>query len=143
MAFTLRDWVISLILFGGMIALGFIMITSHATDYDATHIIDSELQSRYNILTNTTDTANSIYESVSQPGGLTVIGSFNILFSSVFIVLQLVLQTITLPATLIGNMMIDLGVPTSVAAVVVPMWLAVITLLIVFAMLSINTRRDI
>lgn len=141
--FALSDWVVSLLLFGGIISLGFIMFADMAQEYDNTGIIDPQLQSRYNVLTNMTDTASSIYSSVTAPGGLTLIGSFNILFQSVFVVLQLVVQTLGLPGFLLGNLMIDMGVPSSIAAIVVPMWLAILTVTIIFILLSTNTRRDI
>lgn len=142
-AFLAQDWVISLIIFSGFIGLIMLFVTSTAVQYDNTTIIDATIDAKYNQLTNSTNIASQAFQKVSEKGGLTLVGAFDVLFASAFSIISLVLGSLGLATSFTANFAVDFGIPTQVANILFPMILSIITIIIVFVIVNSTTRRDI
>lgn len=141
--FLPRDWLISLILFSAIVGLAALGFAAHAQDYDNSDIIDDNINSKYNHLANSTTLVSDALEAASESGGLSLIGTFNVLFASAFSVISLIFASLAIPPTIIANFVSDFGVPTEIAQIAVPAMLSIITIIIVMAVISTTTRRDI
>lgn len=141
--FLARDYVIALILFSGVIALAFIMVSSQASDYGNTDIIDEELQENYDNLEQTTEIASEAFEATGEKEGLTFAGSFDILFSSAFTVIALVFNSVGIVTNYFLSIGQDFGIPTRVSQVLFGTLIAVLMTILVFVIISTTTRRDL
>lgn len=140
--FLARDWVISLIIFTGFISLTVLFVTGLATEYDNTDIVDESIVENYGFLDNTTSIASQAFDATNEREGLSFLGSFDILFSSAFTVISLVFGSISLAGSAMAQFAIDFGIPSQVANVLFPMFLSIITVILVFVIISTTTRRD-
>jgi hypothetical protein len=141
--FLARDWTISLLIFGAIVAILALVLADLATTYDNTDILDSSFTTSYDTFTSTKSSAQSMYETLTTGGGLTVIGTANLLFQSVFTVFNLVLGSLLLPGTILKNFMVDYGVPDSIGNIFMALYVLIPTVIIVFVILSSQSRRDI
>jgi hypothetical protein len=140
--FLPRDFVISLVIFSGLMGLFVLMIASQATDYGNTDIIDSSVQDDFANLSQATDIGSSAFEAASKKGGLSFTGSFDILFDSAFTVISLVFGSIGIVSTQMTKFATLIGIPSVVANIIFPLMISVLTIIIVFSIISITSRRD-
>lgn len=140
--FLARDWVISLILFSGIIGLLVLMITSMATDYDNTSIVNSAIQENYANLEETTSIASQAFDAAQEKGGLSLIGTFDVLFSAAFTVFALIFNSVGLSTGYMTQFTEDFNVPTSIAGIFFGMIIAILMVILVFVIISTTTRRD-
>lgn len=137
-----RDWIIALILFSGVIALMVLMVAGQAQEYNNNAIINPAIQENYAKLDATTQIAQDSFDATNNKEGLSFFGAFDTLFTSAFTVISLVFNSIGMAGTTMSNFATDFGVPSQVAGVVFPMFMAIIIVIIVFVILSTTTRRD-
>lgn len=142
-AFLARDWIISLIIFAGIVSLAVIMVASNATEYGNTGIIDESIKENFGNLQNSTSIATSAFDAANEKGGLSVASSFGLLFNSAFTVISLVFGSIGIAGAQLFALSEYLGVPTEVAQVLFPMFISILTVILVFLIISSTTRRDI
>jgi hypothetical protein len=88
--FLIRDFVIVGILFGMIIALFITQVASIQNNYPAANIISPEFESHYSKLSTNLEQLNTANKAVQSPGGLNLIGAFNVAFNSVFTVIAMV-----------------------------------------------------
>ena len=88
--FLLRDFVVVGIIAGMIIAFYIIQVASIAQNYDNTEIIDSNFASHYSKLQTNLETLDTSYDAVKGGSGLNLIGTFNVVFNSVFTVIVMV-----------------------------------------------------
>ena len=95
--FLLRDVIIALVFFCGIIALFLLAIASVSTNYDRPDIIDQNFAKNFNKLNELTTGDNGIdvtRDATSNPSGLQLQGNFDIAFSSTWTVFNLVFNAI-------------------------------------------------
>src|SRR5690606_13984201 len=97
----------------------------------------------YGKVNETTQRVSDALDAVSGKGGLSLVGSFQVLFASTLTVIQIVLGSIPLFSGMVTQFSTDLGVPSSIAGIIFPMFLAIVTIGIVFAIINSNTRKDL
>lgn len=136
MTWTAKDYVVGLIIFSALIALGFIMIQSLAIDYGNENIIDNSFNEHYNKFTETTQTAAEMFNKTSSKEGLGIIGTAEILLSSTFSVISLIFSSFTSLGSQVGHLAGDFGVPSQVASIIFVLFLSVITVGIVFIIIN-------
>lgn len=141
--FLARDWIMALLLFSGIIALGVLMVTDLASEYDNTDIVDQSIVDNYGNLTQSTDIVSSAFSATNEKQGLSFLGTFDILFSSAFTVISLVFNSISIIGGVMSQFVQDFGVPTAVANIIFPMFLSIITVILIFVVISTTTRRDL
>lgn len=136
-----RDFVISVILFAGVIGLFSLTVVSIANNYGRTDIVDEGFNTRYNQILNLTQANKNMFKSVTSPQGLTLQGTFDIAFGATFTVIQLVFGTLlnfeSIPANFISQFTF---VDSNVLVIVFNIILTVITITLVFVWLSSISR---
>ena len=97
--FLLRDVVIALVFFLGIMALFLLAIGSVSYNYDRTDLVNKQFSDSFNRLNQLTTGQNGVdvtRSSVSNPQGLQLQGNFDIAFSSTWTVFNLVFSAIDL-----------------------------------------------
>lgn len=140
--FLARDWVIALILFSSVMALMVIIVAGQADTYNNNAIINPKIQENYAKIDQTTEIAKSSFDATNEKTGLSFFGAFDTLFTSAFTVISLVFNSVGIAGSTMSSFAEDFGVPSQVAGVVFPMFLAIVMVIIVFVILSTTTRRD-
>ena len=138
-----RDWVVAVILFSGIIALGFLMVSDFAISYNNENIIDEDIENRYASVTETTAVADSAFSAISSKEGLTLVGAFDILFASGFTVISLLLNSVFIMSASLQSFGADFGIPTAITGILFSVMISVISTILVFIVISSTTRRDL
>lgn len=136
--FSAKDFIIALVLFFGFMMLVFVGAIDFANNYGQT-IIDSDLQARYNKLTNITILTNETYMAVSSGEGLNLAGGvsgFNFILKSTFQVFLLIFESIGISTVMFINVFYDLQVPTGVASIIGVVILTIIIIVITLKIVS-------
>ena len=141
--FIARDFVLAMILFSGIIALAVLGVASLADDYDNSNIVDEDFQSNFERFENETDRASEMFDAASSKEGLSLIGTFDVLFGSSFTVISLVFGGVSVVGSQIVNFGSYFGIPSSVTKVFFTIMLSALTILIVFIIISSVSRRDL
>lgn len=140
MSWVMKDYVIAIILFSTVVALGYIMLNGLATDYSNTDIVDPKFSENYNKLSETTQVAENIRESISSEEGLGLIGTTEILLKGTFSVINLVLSSLTTLASQVFQMAITFEIPSEISGVILVAFLAIITVSIIFIIINYVNR---
>ena len=101
--FLLRDVVLSAVLFFGVIALFVILVVNMANNYNRPDIVNPSFSNNYNKLYQLTTGSNGIdvtQSSVKGTSGLQLQGNFDVAFSSMWTVLNLVWATVDFYASM-------------------------------------------
>lgn len=141
--FSTQNFLIGLILFTSLIVLWTLMVADLATTYDNPDIIDENIRTTYGKVNESTQRVSDSLSAVSGKGGLSLVGTFQVLFASTLTVIQIVIGALPLMSGFVNSFSVDFGVPTEVAGIIFPMFLAIITIGIVFAIINSNTRKDL
>lgn len=141
--FKTSDWIIATIIFSGIIALGVIAVNDLATQYDNTDIIDSDFSDKFDKFENNTAIAADAFSEASGEGGLTLIGSFDVLFNSAFTIIALVFSSLSIVGSQAFGFTEFFGIPSTVAKIFFTLILSILTTIILFLVINSVTRRDI
>lgn len=141
--FIPRDFVIALLLFSGILTLLTLAVASLAEDYGNTEVIDPEFSNRFNKFDQELDRSADIFNSTTSTGGLSLVGTFDVLFSSTFTVISLVFGGVSAVGSQIAGFGDYFGIPKSVAYAFFGMIMAILAILIVFMVVSSVSRRDL
>lgn len=140
-----RDYVIILIIFSAIIALSAVLVANMASPgegYNTPDIIDSDFAERYSNLEDLTDDINTAGNQTR--GGLSkLLGSVGTFFSSTVTVFDIVFGSFSLINTMFANFIEDFGVPSSVANIIFPAILGIITTIIIFVVISSLTQSKV
>ncbi len=135
--FSIRFWVVGLILFSGVIGMFFLTVGSMAAEYNAeANVINEDLEERYGIIDQTTATAETLRSVAKQDEGLTLIGGFRVLFRATTGVLNTVLNSLTILPAVFLNAADDFNLDGTIVATLLIIIFAIITTLIVFEVVS-------
>lgn len=141
--FVLRDWVVASILFSGIIAMAILSVASLSEDYNNPNVVDAEFQSKFDRFENETDRAAELFSTATSKEGLSLVGTFDVLFGSTFTVISLVFGSVSAIGEQIAGFGEYFGIPSDVSKVFFTILLACISVLIVFIVISSVSRRDI
>lgn len=120
----LRDFVIVGLLFSGIIGLYIFQVGSVADNYGNQDIVSADFANHYNKLETNLDQLDTSYSAVKGTGGLNLIGTFNIAFNSVFTVIVMIWDSVTIYGNMFGSLtsdfsFLDQGVVGLVGGVIV------------------------
>lgn len=146
--FSTQNFLIGLILFTSMVSVMTLMFSDLAFQYDNSGIIDNDIVATYGKVNESTQQVADAFRAVDGEaaggvGGLTLIGSFQVLYASTLTVIRIVLGSFPLFTGIVRSFAVDFGVPTEIAGIIFPMFLAIFTVLVVFAIINSNTRKDL
>lgn len=141
--FNTQGFLIGLILFTSLVALLTLMVADLAVNYDNSDIVNDQIRETYGKVDESTQRVTDALNAVSGKGGLSLVGTFQVLFASTLTVIQIILGALPLLGGFVSSFAVDFGVPSSVAGIIFPMFLAIITIGVVFAIINSNTRKDL
>jgi hypothetical protein len=142
--FLLRDFVIVGMLFGLIIALYVLSVAGIANNYQNTNIISENFASHYSHLQDNLNSLDTSYKATKGSGGLNLIGAFNVAFNSVFTVIIMVWDGITLYSGMAGTIVSDFTfLDSGVITIFLSAIIAMLTAYLVFVWLSSVMRGKI
>lgn len=141
--FLARDWVISAVLFSAVIAIFVLIFGSFADTYDRQDLINDEFSETFDRFENDTQVIEQMWDQTSGEGGLSTIGTFDILFKSTFGVISLVFSSVTSFGIQVFSFVEFFGIPSKVGFLMGTLLLSILSVVIVFIIISSVSRRDI
>jgi hypothetical protein len=133
---TTKDWVLAMLIFGGIFVLGTIVISDYALENDAPGMVNNEIAGHYNTMQTSLNYINQTQNAVAQPGGLTLTGGLSIFATGVVTVLNVVLGSLSVIPSTIMYLVSDFGFDTTTGYVFMSLLAAGLTVLIIFAILN-------
>lgn len=141
--FVARDFVLGMILFSGIITLSLLAFNSLAEDYNNPDIIDDGFSENFNRFEEELNRSGEILSAAKSESGLSLVGTFDVLFSATFTVVSLVFGGLDAVGSQVSGFGSYFGVPSEVATVFFGILLAGLTVLIVFIIISSISQRDL
>lgn len=142
--FLLRDFVVVGIVFGMVIALFVVAVADIANTYNNHKIINENFASHYSQLSKNLKNLDSGYSAVKGAGGLNLIGTFNVVFNSVFTVIIMIWDGIMIYTGMATNISGDFSfLDASTVLILLGGVVAIITVYLIFIWLSSVTRGKI
>ncbi len=141
--FLTRDFIIAGLLFSGLIALWVLAIAGIQSEYDSTLLTNEKFASQYDRLTEQTAKVETARSAASAGGGLSFVGTFDVAFQSVFTVFQMIFSTLDLFGDMTGSFAEDFGLDPTVTKIGFRYVLGILTVLIVWNIVSSISRGKI
>lgn len=138
-----RDWVVAAILFSGIIALLVFQVGSLVDEYDTPNVTSAEFSEQFDKFDENTGTAQEMWEKTSGEGGLSTVGTFDILFKSTFGVISLVFTSVTTVGSQMFGFTEYFGIPSEVGFLFFTLLMTILSVIIVFIIISSVSRRDL
>lgn len=117
-SFTLKGYIVAFVLFGAVIGLYAIGVSSVAVEYDAPGIVDSEFQEKYSQFTEYTERIESARISLSDPGGIQLVNIGFGVFQASFAFIELIISSFGLIDEPTKSFTEDFNVPFQIAALI-------------------------
>ena len=141
--FALRDIMIAMIVVSGVIAIWVLGVNSLANDYSQDGIIDPKFSEDFDKFEEQTDKAGEIYSEVRDKKGLSFAGAFDVLFTATFVVFELLWDSLDIFTAQLGSINNYFQLDAGVMGIAILLASVVITIIIVFTILSSVSRRDL
>ena len=139
----LRDWMITLVLISGVLALWFVSTADFSTNYEETRIIDESFMGKYNQFSNVTESINDMQEEMTDKEGLSLVAATTVgIFRSTWNIILSVFESTKNVQTQTTNFGSDYGIPKPIASLIFPLLLAIITIIIIFVIASSINRGN-
>ena len=142
--FLIRDFIIVGIIFGMVIALFVTLVASVANNYDNTAIINPAFAQHYSKLSTNLAQLNMANKAVQGSGGLNLIGTFNVAFSSMFTVIAMVWESVAIYTGMASNIPGDFSfLDSGTILMFLGGVIAILVVYLIFVWLSSITRGKI
>lgn len=136
------DFIISMILFSGIIALLVISANNLSTKYSS-NITSEDFSEKFNKFENNTNIAKSMWDKTTGEGGLSTIGSLELLFASTVQVISLVFSSVTLAGSQMFSFTEYFGIPSNVGFIFASILFAILMVFVIFRVINSLNRRDL
>lgn len=133
---TTRDFIIGMLLFSGGVALFVMMFGALASDYDKDGIINPDFAEKFDKFESDTERAGEMWDALTSEGGLSLVGTADLLFFSTFRVISLVFNSVVAAGSQIAGFGEYFGIPTEVTAILGVLIFTILTVSIVFIVIS-------
>jgi hypothetical protein len=140
---TLREYVISLLVLSAIISIAYVMVGSLAVTYDTPNIVDSDFSANYDKFSQQTAMMQDIKNATVNGDGLTILNAGDILFKSTIAVVRLIFDsigTVTLQVLSFGT---DFGIPTEIWVIVSILFITILTALVIFAIINALNKQGV
>jgi len=138
------DFVIASLVFSGIIALFVIAVGSLANDYDNTNVINEDFANKFDKFEENTARTGEMWNATTSEGGLSLIGTVEVLFFSTFQVISLVFSSVTEAGSQLFGFGEFFGIPSAVSNIIFVLLFAALTVIIIFKILSfVKGSRDL
>jgi len=135
-AWTLRMWVISLLVLSAIISLAYVMVGNLATTYSTPGIVDSSFSENYDKFAEQTSMMTDIKNATMGEGGLSIINTADLFFGATISVVRLVFGSIATVTSQVFSFGVDFGIPTEIWGIVGTLLVMIITVLVIFAIIN-------
>jgi len=138
-----RDWIMVLILFGVVTAIGYLIVADMAdssTGYNVSNMTDESFQDNYDTLTETTSTTYKMQNATTSEQGMSVVSTYTMAFTSVFSIIALIFGSLGMASDTMTNFAVDFGVPSSLSNIIFPAILILIMVILIFVVISSVSR---
>jgi len=142
-SFKASSWIMAVVIFSGIIALFVIQSNAMVTTYDVPNVTSEKFSSNFDKFEENTQTVGEIWNKTSGEGGLSTVGTYEVLFKGTFGVLNLVLSSITLAGSQMFSFSEYFGIPSEVAFIFFTIMFSLLMIAIVFLIISSVSRRDL
>lgn len=133
---TTRDWVLAILVFGGVFALGALAITGYANANHATGMVNPTIENHYNNMQSSLDMVNQTMGAVTQPGGLSLIGAISVFSQGLLAVLNIILSSLLFVPTMLFSLIGDFGLDSTAGYIFLSVLAGGATVLVIFAILN-------
>ncbi len=138
------DFIIALLIFSGVIALMIVSVGSLANDYDNTEIVNEDFANKFDKFEDDTVIAQEMWNATSGEGGLTLVGSVELLFFSTFRVISLIFSSVGEAGAQLFGIGDFFGIPSTVTGIFFVLIFSILTVIIIFKVLSfVKGGRDL
>lgn len=139
--FLTRDIVITGLIFTSIIALFVLMITSLATNYNQTSLVNDNVLDKYDKLNTLTEDIDISRVQVQSDEGISFIGVADTIFSATFTVIRMVFATLDMYGTISANFVSDFTfLDAGVIKILFILALTIITTILIFLWVSSISR---
>lgn len=141
--FLARDFMISLILFGAVILLCYLVIGDMAhssTGYDIPNMTDENFEDRYDTLTEASTTIYQMENASTSEEGMSTVSTYTTFFKATFSIISLIFGSLSMVRSTFTNFATDFGVPSAVANIGFSAILVIIVVVLVFVIISSVSR---
>jgi len=139
-----RDFIIAMLIFSGVLAMFVVMIGSVANDYGNTDIISPVFSEKFDKFSENVDTGGEMWGASTGEGGLSLVGTADLLFFSTFKVISLVFDSVSLAWTQMAEFGTFFGIPSVISNIFVGLIFSILTVSIVFIIISsIRSGREL
>jgi hypothetical protein len=103
-----------MLIFSGVLAIYVLMVGSVANDYGNTDVINVGFSEKFDKFSNDTSRAGEMWESATSEGGLSLVGTADLLFFSTFRVISLVFTSVVSAGEQLAGFGEFFGIPSEV-----------------------------
>lgn len=135
---TTKDWVLAVLIFGGIFALGIVVIADYANTNDAPGIINNDIAGHYNQMQSSLEMTSKIQNASTQPGGLSFLGGsgVNTFVTGLVVVFNVLLSSLTIIPLVLMNILSDFGIDTTTGAIFLSILAAGAVILVLYAIFN-------
>ena len=134
--FNAKNFIIILILFAGIIGLGYAVVTDMSDQYDVEDMTDKDFEENYDVMSNISDDVYQMQNASTSREGTQSVSSYDILFTSTFTIIDLVFGSVETVNNLITNFAEDFGIPSVIANKIGMILILIIIVSIVFIVIN-------
>lgn len=138
--FLTRDFIMAGVLFSGMIALFVLSIAGIQDEYDSTLLTDEDFAENYDRLTEQVGKVETARKAAAAGEGLSFLGTFDVTFQSTFVVFQMIYSTLDLFNDMTSTFAEDFGLDPTVTSIAFTIGLVLLTIVIVWGIVSSISR---
>jgi len=131
-----RDFIIAMLIFSGCLALYVVLVGSIANDYDNPNVINPEFSEKFDKFSEDTETAGKMWNATIADGGLSLVGTADLIFFSTFKVMSLVFSSVYAAGQQLAGIGGFFGIPTEITAIFIVLIFTILTVSIVFIIIS-------
>lgn len=135
-AWVARDFIIAMLIFSGAIALYVIMVGSLANDYNNPNVINPEFSEKFDQFSEDTSRAAEMWNATTSEGGLSLVGTADLLFFSTFRVISLVFNSVVAAGQQLASFGSFFGIPSEITAIFMVLIFSILTVSIIFIIIS-------
>lgn len=144
--FLVRTWVVSTVLFVTIFSLFFIASYNLSNEYDSSSIIDSSYNDRYNkfddLISKDGESYSEIFESMTDGKGFDILDSIVGLPRVFLKTIKLALSSVGVMSGIADDFSEDFGVPEEVSNVLWGSIIVIISIILVFSIISSVSRSN-
>ena len=134
--FSNLDFILAVLIFSGALALLILAVGSLANDYENENVVNPEFNEKFNKFENETSRTGQMWNAVTGEGGLSLIGTVEVLFFATFQVISLVFSSVVEAGKQLFGIGSFFGIPSSVSSIFFILLFSALTIIIIFRILN-------